>query len=1141
MYLSKISISGFKSFLQKTDIELKKDKITLIVGPNGCGKSNIFEAILWVMGENKKNIRIDNSDNVIFAGSENAASVNLAQVHLHFINDKEKDIPKYGKRHEFQVSRKLFRDGNNQYYINQTPCRLLDVKTLLMDLNVSYSGYSFINQNSVTEIIQSKPEEKRQVIEEAAGLMKFKTLKKEAENRLKNTENNLLRIEDRRLELQESSEKLFKQSNLLENYLEVKGRIEFLQKMILAVRWQKATNELKKQLLEKEKIHESSNKIKLISVKNELVILENKILQKEKNLEKILIDCEKISKECRKLDSELQVHHRLFDQNDYWLEKLEQEQSELKEDINKKEKELKNIIAEAPLKFELDKIIMEHLKKVESSCKNLEKTKQEKEQEYKKNHLQLSDTKNFIQWKEQRLKEIISYTDLKNLYKELIANWKRKKEKNKLLHIEKNILSKLEEESLALETEITNLQNSKEELQKNIIAKKNSSQEIQQRIKQKENFIQKQYLDDSSFKNIKGYLGFFTNFVSLKESAPRNLHHLFDLISHTAIFSNKKEFDIILDKLKSSNLSELNLLFLDSIPPQEKTLIENKYFIFSKKLSEKNKEKLFEFLNFCQQKSSQPASEVYLYLSFLFKYKKLEKETQRENLILAQQQIITLQKELEKIDSLNLEQKIKETEKNIAKLQQKIQKNKTNQKTTQEKINAQQKEFWQLEIKLSQQRKSLKEIKKNNQNHLQLQKDITEKQQNLQEFKTTNERLEKEIKAIELEYNKLKLELEKTIKKHTEQEEKQKEYKLKENLHQQNILRLKNEAESLKNNLEKKEKSLADWKNREKEKIKIKDLKKDFEDKTQKRNNYKVELDKEQKDLDSIKEKKNDLINKKIQLENKIDEKIKTNFDIELKIQSIKDNQKNLVEQLQENHEATPEEILRNFYDKNFDIQKSKEELAKLKGKMPYFANVHLGATEEYKEVKKKLDLQNKEKDDLEKSLDSLKKAIYEIEKNSKDIFIRTFKQINESFQKFFPLVFKNGKAFLVLENEKDLLNAKIEIFAQPAGKNLQNLNLLSSGEKSLVGLVFIFSILQIRPNIFCLLDEVDAALDNANINRIINIIKEVAKSNQIIMISHNQKTILIGDIILGITMIDKGISRVFSVDINKQKTELMG
>ena len=1139
MYLSKISISGFKSFLQKTDIELKKNKITLIVGPNGCGKSNIFEAILWVMGEGGRNIRIENSDNVIFAGSENATSVNLAQVHLHFINDQEKDIPKYGKRHEFQVSRKLFRDGNNQYYINQTTCRLLDVKTLLMDLNVSYNGYSFINQGSVTEIIQSKPEEKRQVIEEAAGLMKFKTLKKEAENRLKNTENNLLRIEDRRLELQESSEKLFKQSTLLENYLEVKGRIEFLQKMMLATRWQKVTNELKNIFIEKEKTLNKDNEVELINIKDKIITLETKILQKEQFLEKTKTDFYKISDKCRKLDNEWQVNHRIFDQNHYWIEKLEQEQNELKESISKKEQELKNISSSIPL-FELDKKVLEHLKNIETCYKNLEKKKKEKEQEYQQNFLKLSEQKNFIQFQEQRLIEALSYTDLKNLYKELIANWQLKKKKNKLLQIKKNCFLKLEEEFLILETKEKNLQNSKEELQKNIINNKNSTQKIKQQIKQVENFIQKQHLNDSSLKGIKGYLGLFTNFVSLKESAPRNLHHLFDLISHTAIFTNKEELALILEKLKPSNLSELNLLFLDNIPAQEETFIHYEYFVFSKELNPKNKENLCNFLAFLLQKKQKPFSQVYRYLSFLFKYKKLEKETERENLILAQQKIIKLQEELEEIESLDLEKKINETENDIKELNQKIQENKTNKKITQEKITIQQKEFWQLEVKFSQQKKSLKEIKKNKKNHLQLQENIASKKQNLQELKAVTERIAKEIKTIESKYNKLKLDLEKTIKKQKEQEEKQKEYKIKKNWQQQNIIRLQNDLESQKKNLQKKEKSFANWKNTEKEKIKIKNLKKDIENNNQKKNIYKKELDKEQKELDSIQEEKNKLINKKNELEIQIQQKIKTNFDIELKIQSASETQKNLAEQLQENYQTTPEEILHNFYDESFEMQKAKEELAKLKAKRSYFVDVNLGASKEYKEVKEKLDFHNQQKEDLEKSIHSLKKAIYEIEKNSRDVFIKTFEQINENFQKLFSFVFQNGKAFLVLENEKDLLNAKIEIFAQPAGKKLQNLNLLSSGEKSLVGLVFIFSILQIRPNIFCLLDEVDAALDNANVGRITNVIKEIAKNNQIIMISHNQKTILLGDIVLGITMIDKGISKIFSLDINKQKTKLM-
>ena len=242
MYLSKIVISGFKSFLEKTVVELERDKITVVMGPNGCGKSNIFDAVRWAIGEQSmKSLRSPSSEDIIFSGAQKAAAVNLAQVQLHFLNDEEKDLPKYGKISEIQISRKLFRDGNNQYSINQRNCRLLDVRTLLMDIGVSYAGYSFIEQGSVAQIVQSKPEEKRRIIEEAAGLMKFKTLKKEAENKLGQAQQNLDRVEDQRLELEKQDKKLSRQAKQAEEYAQVQGRLSLLKRQILAYQYQRST------------------------------------------------------------------------------------------------------------------------------------------------------------------------------------------------------------------------------------------------------------------------------------------------------------------------------------------------------------------------------------------------------------------------------------------------------------------------------------------------------------------------------------------------------------------------------------------------------------------------------------------------------------------------------------------------------------------------------------------------------------------------------------------------------------------------------------------------------------------------------------------------------------------------------------
>ena len=287
---------------------------------------------------------------------------------------------------------------------------------------------------------------------------------------------------------------------------------------------------------------------------------------------------------------------------------------------------------------------------------------------------------------------------------------------------------------------------------------------------------------------------------------------------------------------------------------------------------------------------------------------------------------------------------------------------------------------------------------------------------------------------------------------------------------------------------------------------------------------------------DSLEEQKKNKEEEYHQLSKKLSEEQTAYYESESQISQFTERAKNFEEQLREQFVTTAEEVLRNFTEENFALSTAKIELQGLQNKMTSFAQVNLGAQEEYQQTHERLTFLNEQKEDLQSSIESLASSISEINKNSKGTFVDMYQKINENFQTLFAMVFPGGEANLVLTNEKNLLDTGVEIFAQPAGKRNQHLGLFSSGERSLISLIFIFAVLTANPSVFCFLDEVDAALDMMNVSRIVAVIQEIAKKNQMVIITHNQKTILTGDTAIGVTMLQEGVSRIFSVNLQEKK-----
>ena len=480
---------------------------------------------------------------------------------------------------------------------------------------------------------------------------------------------------------------------------------------------------------------------------------------------------------------------------------------------------------------------------------------------------------------------------------------------------------------------------------------------------------------------------------------------------------------------------------------------------------------------------------------------------------------------------------------NIKKLQTDIQTQNTSlenlestSKKSQADISVANEKYWQLknhvlnESKKIEQQKNLKQQREITQNQL-LQEEIA-----TAELEKKRADLQKEIQLCEAEEKELKEKEQEFLLKNREIQDKLHLFLPQLEYSEKAKQRLESELKFNQDLLERKNQQIESFlKEIEDEQVK-KEAAEKIKQKEEQRIIAKREWESQKEICDSLEEQKKNKEEEYHQLSKKLSEEQTAYYESESQISQFTERAKNFEEQLREQFVTTAEEVLRNFTEENFALSTAKIELQGLQNKMTSFAQVNLGAQEEYQQTHERLTFLNEQKEDLQSSIESLASSISEINKNSKGTFVDMYQKINENFQTLFAMVFPGGEANLVLTNEKNLLDTGVEIFAQPAGKRNQHLGLFSSGERSLISLIFIFAVLTANPSVFCFLDEVDAALDMVNVSRIVAVIQEIAKKNQMVIITHNQKTILAGDTAIGVTMLQEGVSRIFSVNLQEKK-----
>ncbi|WP_195988909.1 chromosome segregation protein SMC [Clostridium sp. D53t1_180928_C8] len=1184
MFLRSLEIRGFKSFADKTELRFKKG-VTAVVGPNGSGKSNVSDSVRWVLGEQSvKSLRGGKMEDVIFAGTQFRKPLGLAQVSLTLDNSDGTLSTDYN---EVTVTRRIFRSGETEYLINNQKCRLKDITELFMDTGIGKEGYSIIGQGKIDAILSGKPEERRALLEEAAGIVKYKSRKEEAEKRLDNTDSNLVRIRDiiatyeERLEPlrieKEKAEKYkalaeelnIKEVSILVNHIDrVLNDIEVLSKDIekrqesIDEKREKLKihkNELdelqtnienieKKNKLEKEEYYrkkeEATNHIRDIELFKERINNfkslidkeENEIKALKENLEKITLEKKALeealnekSKENNEKVSEIRNVERLIDEISVKINKIEKELNVLKNnefeiisrnsDINNSiqslEKEIKDksdiqesldksiVTLEGNLAINIGTIDEVKLKLIHTkeSISKLEEEVISIRKELSKTHSLLNNQDNKLKMLSKKINESeATHNTLENLEKHYEGY--NRTVKNLMEHVEKGrvqgikdikVLGEIFEVEkkyevaveIALGGSISNVITINDNDAKNLISYlKNRG--LGRATFLPLNIIRGKKLDvPNDIKNAKGYVGIASEIlkydVRYKGVIEYNLGR--------TIIAEDMDCALNISKLGRHNYKIVTLtgevinpggaLTGGSIQGRNANLLGRKREI--EELAQ-NILKLKEEYN----------NEVSRFNEIKLKIKQLDEEVlnKREEIHGKNIELTVLEGEIK-----NLISDGDKLSKSIENSKRQKEENNNIIKTVFDKLKSKKEELSKLDARSIERKEKVKLIEEELVNNNKERDSLKEKLVNL---KVNSATLEENLQGQKMQLSSKNLEI------------REKENKIS---HLQNEISSKNNnINSLSENVKSKDNILREIEER------VLELENSFrEDEV-----IKVELKESHKAKESVTNEIIELIRVE---ENELNKRAIQNAKIE-------SEQESLYNRLNRELNLTLAEAKEIAVEVE-NINELKDEISVLKSKIASLGTVNLSAIVEYDEVCEKYEFMSSQELDLQKAKEELIEVINEMTIQMQELFKENFKVLNENFGETFRELFKGGNAELILGGE-DVLNSNIIINVEPPGKKLQNINLMSGGEKVLSAIALLFAILKMKPTPFCILDEIEAALDDANVYRYAEFLKAFSENIQFIVITHRKGTMEASDVMYGITMEEKGISKVVSVDLSE-------
>ncbi|MGL4570980.1 MAG: chromosome segregation protein SMC [Clostridium sp.] len=1184
MFLKSLEVRGFKSFADKTELKFKHG-VTAVVGPNGSGKSNISDAVRWVLGEQSvKTLRGGKMEDVIFAGTQYRKPVGLAQVSLTLDNTDNVLQTDYN---EVTVTRRIFRSGETEYLLNNSKCRLKDINNLFMDTGIGKEGYSLIGQGKIEAILSGRPEERRALLEEAAGIVKYKWRKNEAEKKLSNTDENLIRIRDIISTYEERLEPLKIEREKALKFKDLSIDLKEKEVSLIVSNIQAIEEELKifnEDLNQREK-ELNLKRESLLSKREQLKTIEDKLEKLERKTTDEKFEYFSKKEEITKATSDIELFNERINNFNITIDKnkfeefglnnkivdINKEKDILRKELNKKEEEEKALNEEITILENKNESLNHKLFNLENELKGLKSSELELLKGNSNIKNKITEVNSSIKSKDERKERIDGM--LLNISNNLKIN------KASINGLSIKIESE-EDEFEIVKKDISINRQTLSRLSNDLFKKESDGKGLSIKISKLE--ANKAMLEDLE-NQYEGYNKSLKNLMDKidKKEAPHSegiqvLGEVFEVpkgyemaietalgasISNVITETEKVAKDLI-EYLKRTRLGRVTFLPLNIINGKRITLNDNvkavpgylgiasEIISFDDKFTKiidyslgrtiiaKDMDSAFKIAKITSYRNRIVTLEGEVLnaggaltggsikgktSNILSRKREIEDIQNRiiidkENLEKIYKEIETIKIERKAIDDLILNNTDKAhsikieiaTNKNeLSNLENEMNKLKVSKETADKEKEVINIEIHELEGKLKLYEADLNELwnenSSNKERELELENILKDKKNNIESLK--NELTEHRIKKARIKEAILSKKSDIT----------RKDSELKESNEKLESIKLEN-VESLRGI----QKSTEDIKI-SKEKIevntkRIEVLQNVFKEDEIKKATLKEEFRKSDSLITEIRE----IINKEEgDLNRREILKAKSEMEIE-----------NHYKKLNEEMDLTYAEALEIAIPIN-DLNRFKEEITSVKRRISALGTVNLAAISEYEEVSEKYIFMSTQEEDLEKAKGELLSVIEEMTSKMKVLFKDNFKILNKNFNETFKELFKGGTAELIL-GEGDELTANIEINVMPPGKKLQNINLMSGGEKVLSAIALLFGILKMKPTPFCILDEIEAALDDANVYRYAEFLKKFSGNIQFIVITHRKGTMEVSDVMYGVTMEEKGISKIVSVDLNK-------
>lgn len=1161
MKLKSLELSGFKSFADKTTIDFQNG-MTGIVGPNGSGKSNIIEAIRWVMGEQSaKGLRGDKMVDVIFGGSSKRQPLGRAEVTVVFDNS-DKYLASEFK--EIEISRKLYRDGTSKYSLNGVDARLKDITNLFTDTGIGRESFSIISQGRVEEIFNSKPEDRRSIIEEVAGVYKYKKLKEKAESELEATNENLARVEDIISEIQGRVEPLAEQAEIANQFLDYKKEYDLLDRSSLVLQITQSDQQLislNQQLTDSknqqqeilEKINSNNSKLddlkaKITESTNNRDQLQEKLLsltqQKERLAGQQNLDLERSTNRQNQID---QINQKLEQEN----QTLEQLQSNLQQNqalLKQNQDSLKNLSGESSqdkipeirdLVSKLRNQSIDQLQQIsnlKNERSNLEKT-----------HQQDNAKKTSLDQKIQELGNRLSNQQLNQTVK-------NNQELTEQINQQQKSLTDKQSEISQLSTQLeTNRNDWREQInQQSKAAARLQSLSSDDGLATYANGVKNTLAAKDRFVGIVGPLAELIKVDSKYILAIETL--LGNALQNIVVDQETTAVQIVKylrdQKLGRATFLPINIIKartldanLANLARKTEGFVDVASSLVSFDSSIKN---IVENLlgNAVVANDIDNATKIAKSINYRARVVTIDGQiinaggsltggaafNAKNGLLSQQKEIKELQNKIESFKHLvgNLEEKISQTELAVNNLQTEVDqlKNEIVEKQQQIKIN-------QAQVEL------IKENQVQDQRELQaLQLDLKNIEIELSEFENKDNQLAADITQLQTSFDQLKLQIAQNEELLTNLSDANLSTAEQNSNLRELIATITTRIDSDTERIEQTKTQITEY-NQQIQAINSYQLEIDVDDVEQTLTKLDQELTENQKQIDA----------NLIQLETDAQQL----SELEKVTNQLLDQKTNLI--TAENNLASDKakfetrrenaiNRLNSEYQMTFDVAKVNisqlaleeilEQLKPIKEKINDLGNVNLGAIDEYQKVSERYNFLISQSEDLNQAKDKLLATMSEIDGEVEKRFKETFDEIAAQFSIIFEKMFGGGKAKLTLTNPDNLLTSGIDIMAQPPGKKFQSMSLMSGGEKALTAITLLFSILEVRPVPFAILDETEAALDEANVDRFANYLHNFIGDTQFIVITHRKGTMNNADVLYGVTMQESGVSKMVSVELDE-------